>query len=190
VSVGQSFSLSCIGPRLGRGERGYTLLELLLIIVIMGILGASAIPVMNQSTQARQGASRDEVVRLFEFARGRAMASGVPSGVVVDTNADTLGLVTLSLAGDIVDMVDPVDGGIKFTNLANEYAGVAINSFVNGDGNSGDGTVWFDFRSEPHVRNENSGVFDSVFSQNATMTLSTGTLIVIHSYSGLIEERQ
>ena len=190
MRIGQYPFVNGVGPRISRGEYGYTLLELLLIIVIMGVLATSAIPVINQSVQARQGASRDEVVRLFEFARGRAMASGVPAGVLVDTNENTLTLVTLSQGGDVVDIVDPIDGGVKFSNLDNEYAGVAINSFVNGDGSSGDGAVWFDFRSEPHTRDGISGDFDSVFIQNATVTLSTGTLIVIHSYSGLVEERQ
>ena len=189
MSIGQSPCFCGVSPRINRVGYGYTLIELLLIIVIMGVLATSAIPVINQSVQARQGASRDEVVRLFEFARGRAMASGVPAGVSVDTTSNTLTLVTLSLAGDIVDIVDPIDGGVKYANLANEYAGVAVNSFVNGDGSSGDGTVWFDFRSEPHTRDDVSGDFDSVFTQNATVTLSTGTLIVIHSYSGLVEER-
>ncbi len=168
---------------------GYTLLELMVIVILMGILSATAIPVLNQSTRARQGASRDEVVRLFEFARGRAMAGGIPAGVVVDTSTNMLRLVTLDDGGEIVNIVDQVDGGIKQSSLAIEYSGVAINSFVNGDGTSGNGIVWFDFRAEPHIRDDDTGVFNSVFAQNATLTLSTETLIVIHAYTGLVEER-
>ena len=188
MNDGQDSKLRNGRRRVMRAGSGYTLLELLLIVVIMGILASSAIPVLNQSTRARQGASRDEVVRLFEFARGRAMAGGVPAGVVVDTSDNTLRLVTLDENGEALDMVDPIDGGIKQSNLSNEYAGVVIDSFVNGDGSSGDGVVWFDFRSEPHTRDD-TGAFDSSFSQSATLTLSTGTLIVIHAYTGMVEDQ-
>jgi Tfp pilus assembly protein FimT len=171
------------------GIRAYTIIELLLIVVIMGIVASSAIPVMNQSVQARQGASRDEVVRLLEFARGRAIAGGVPAGVVVDTGNGTLSLVPLDSGGAITNIVDPIDGQSKQTNLGSEYAGVLISSMVNGDGNSGNGTIWFDFQAEPHTRNEVTGVFDAVFSQNATISLSTGTQIVVYAGSGMVEEQ-
>lgn len=174
---------------LSRAMGGYTLIELLLIVVIMGIVATSAIPVLSQSVQARQGASRDEAVRLFEYARGRAIAGGIPSGIVVDPSSSTLRLVTLDENGTIINILDPIDADIKQSDLSNEYAGVSINSFVNGDDSSGSGTVWFDFRAEPHTRNETTGVFEAVFSQNATLTLSTGTLIVVHFNTGFIEDR-
>jgi len=186
----QWHSIRRINPaRHGRLAGGYTLIELLLIVVIMGIVAVSAIPVMGQSIQARQGASRDEAVRLFEYARGRAIAGGIPSGVFVDVNNSTLRLVTLDDDESIINMLDPIDGGIKQTALSIEYAGVSISSFVNGDGTSGSGTVWFDFRAEPHTRNEITGVFDALFAQNATVTLSTGTLIVVHANTGFVEDR-
>lgn len=181
----------CYGCRRGalplRG--GFTLIELMVVVVILSILSASVIPMMSQSVQARQGASRDEVVRYFEFARGRAIAAGVPVGVFVDTNNGVLQIVTISDAGAIVNVTDPINGKIKQVDLGDEYGGVSIGSFVNGNGNSGNGTAWFDFQAEPHTRDGISGVFDAVFTQNATVTLSTGTLIVIHAGSGLVEER-
>jgi len=173
----------------GTCRRGYTLLELMVIVVIMAILASSVIPVMDQSVQARQGASRDEVVRYFEFARGRAIAGGNPAGVFVDTVNSTLRIVTLNDAGAIIDLDDPIDGRIKEVDLGEQFAGVSIGSFVNGDGVTGNGTVWFDFQAEPHTRDDITGVFDEIFTQNGTVTLSTGTLIVIHAGSGLVEER-
>jgi Tfp pilus assembly protein FimT len=165
---------------------GYTILELLLIVVIMGIVSSAVIPVMNQSLQARQGASRDEVVRLLEFARGLAIASGVPVGVLVDMDTSSVGLVKIDSAGEITDVLDPIDGAPKQTVLSDEYAGVVISSMVNGDGTSGNGTIWFDFRAEPHTRDDVSGAFDEAFIQNATITLSTDVQIVVHAGSGLV----
>ena len=175
-------------PQERRG--GFTLIELMVIVVIMAILSSTVIPVLNQSIEARQGASRDEVVRTFEFARGLAIAGGVPVGVSVDTGNSTLGVVTIDEDGDIVDVIDQIDGEIKRVNLSNQYAGVSISSFVNGDGQSGDGMVWFDFEAEPHTRDEVTGVFDAIFTQNARVTMSTGILVVIHAGSGLVEDQQ
>lgn len=178
-------SIHCSAKQRG----GFTLIELMLIVVIMAILSSTVIPVMNQSIQARQGASRDEVVRTFEFARGLAIAGGIPVGVSVDTSNNTLGVVTINDAGGIANVTDPIDGQDKLVNLPDQYAGVSIGSFVNGDGNSGNGTVWFDFEAEPHTRDNSTGVFDAAFAQNATVTMSTGALVVVHAGSGLVEDR-
>jgi len=176
--------------RLIRSRRGgYTILELMLIVVILGIVASTAIPVMNQSIQARQAASRDEVFRLLEFARGRALASGMPVGVVVNTSTSSMRLVTINSDGEVLDVVDPLDGRSKESDLTAMFAGVSIYSMVNGDGGSGDGTIWFDFRAEPHTRDEESGAFDAVFSQNATITLSTDAQIVVHADSGLVVQQ-
>lgn len=168
---------------------GYTILELMLIVVILGIVASTAIPVMNQSAQARQAASRDEVLRLLEFARGRALAAGMPVGVVVNASTSSMRLITIDSEDEVLDVVDPLDGRSKESNLSEMFAGVSIVSMVNGDGTSGDGTIWFDFRAEPHTRDEVSGAFDAVFSQNATITLSTDAQVVVHAGSGLVVQQ-
>lgn len=171
-----------------RLRKAFTVYELLVVVVIMGIIAVSATPVLSQSIEARQAAARDEVVRLLEYARGRAIATGFPAGVRVDTNESTLRLVTISEAGAIVDLSDPINGASMGANLSLEFAEVQISSFVNGDGNSGTGTVWFDYQAEPHTRDDVSGVFDAIFVQNATITLSTGVSVVVHADSGFVED--
>ncbi len=163
--------------------------ELLVVVVIMGIVAVSATPVMSQSIEARQAAARDEVIRLLEYARGRAIATGFPAGVRVDTSDSTIRLLTINDAGAVVDLSDPINGESMIANLPREFAEVLISSYVNGDGGSGTGTVWFDYQAEPHTRDDVSGVFDAFFIQNATITLSTGTRVVIHADSGFVENQ-
>ena len=170
-----------------RSRSGFTIMELLLIVVIMAIIATTAVPMISQASDARQAAARDEVVRLFEFARGRAMASGMPVGVEIDTASSSLRLVTINTAGGIVELADSIGGGTMGSSLTNEFSGVTIDSFVNGDGASGDGTVWFDFLATPHLRNDVSGAFDEVFSRVSTLTLSTGGLVIVHADSGFVE---
>ena len=177
---------SCLHAQI---RRGFTLLELMVVVVIMSILASSVIPMMSQSTQAKQAASRDEVVRYFEFARGRAISGGVPVGVVVNSTDNTLRIITLDDDGDIINAIDPIDGEVKSVNISDVFSGAGISSFVNGDGVSGTGTVWFDFQAEPHTRDDVTGDFDALFSQNASLTLSTGTMVVVHASSGYVETR-
>ena len=173
----------------GAFRRAYTMMELLLIVVIMAILATSAVPMISKASDARQAAARDEVVRLFEFARGRAMAGGVPVGVQVDTSESSLRLVSLDDSGSIVGLADSISGGEMGSNLNAEFSNVRIDSLVNGDGASGSGTIWFDFLATPHLRNDLTGAFDEAFTQVATLTLSTGGMVIVHADSGFVEAR-
>lgn len=165
------------------------MMELLLIVVIMSILAVSAVPMISKASDARQAAARDEVVRFFEFARGRAMAGGVPVGVEIDTGESSIRLVTLDESDGIVGLVDSISGGEMGSDLSIEFSGVLIESLINGDGASGDGTIWFDFLATPHLRNDVTGTFDEVFSQIATLTLSSGGMVSVHADSGFVEAR-
>lgn len=167
---------------------GFTLVELLVVVVIMGIIAVSVLPTVSHASSAQAGVARDEVVRMLEYARARAGTTGEPCGVSVDTNDPGVGILTVGDGGDggIEAVIDPIGNTEKAVDLGSAFGGVSVESFVNGDGSGAAGTVWFDFLSVPHVR-ESDGSFDGWFTQDAVITLSSGAVIVVRKHTGVIE---
>lgn len=76
-----------------RTQQGFTLLELLIVVVLVGILAAIALPSLMSSIQSQQGNSVEaEFAQDFAWAQSQAV-SGVP-GVQVTLNTDCSWTVT------------------------------------------------------------------------------------------------
>ncbi len=164
---------------------GFTLIELMVVVVIMGVVSVSVIPAMGNVRAMRQGAARDDLVRYIHVARGRAVASGSSRGVQVDLSDSSLRIVKLDALGAVEIETDPLTNAARAINLSTLYPGVTIEGMTNGDGAGGSGIVWFDFESNPMTYNTSSEVF-SLNTQTVTITLSSGEQIVVYPYSGTI----
>jgi len=170
----------------GTRPTGFSLVELMVVVVIMGILSASVIPAMSSVRLMREGAARDDVVRYLNFARARAMASGVEHGVQIDLANSSMTLVSIDSLGAIQTDIDPLTGLTRTVSIADLYAGVSITSMTNGDGAGGSGTIWYDFESNPMTYDSFSSSF-IVNALSATITLSSGDQVVVYPYSGTTE---
>lgn len=54
-------------PRLARGARGFTLIEVMVVIVILGVLAALVVPrVMNRPDEARAVAARQDIAAIMQ----------------------------------------------------------------------------------------------------------------------------
>ena len=88
----------------GRGDRGYTIVEVLLVVVILGILGTVAGPRFFDNDAFDERAYYDELVSALRYAQKTAIASGC--AVRVDVGVTSYALTQQSAAAGHCDVSD------------------------------------------------------------------------------------
>lgn len=65
----------------GRPQGGYTLLELVLVLVILGVVAAAAVPTLTASAQHKLELVAEEAAAAIRFARSESLRTGAPHGI-------------------------------------------------------------------------------------------------------------
>ncbi len=131
-------------------RRGFTLLELLAVVAILGIAAAMLIPSMSQTGVLRIQAAVRTVISDITFAQSDAVAFQERRALVFDTDASSYRVV--SVPGSEIDiesntMFDPTrTGGLYVVNFLDDAFGGARITDVNFDGES---TLIFDALGGP-----------------------------------------
>ena len=63
-----------------QGERGYSLLELLAVVIILGIAASVAIPDISTTNPNKLDLAAEEIAQAMRFARSEAVRTGEPRG--------------------------------------------------------------------------------------------------------------
>jgi len=166
----------------------FTMIELMVVVILMGIVAVTVMPAMDNVRLMREGAARDDVMRLLELARARAMAVGSPNGLSINLESSSFTLVHITGSGEIETVIDPLTYQSRTLSLPVTYPGVTINSMLNGDGEAGSGIVWFDFEANPHTRDLNGG-FVVLNDEDVRIELSSDETVVVHAFTGVVELR-
>jgi len=135
------------------GRRGFTLLEVAVVVMITAILAVAAMPAMGMLGDARRSAAAECVERTLSSARARALASGVPVGLRIDPATGAMACVEILNPGEAPTPVTSALGEAETALvISTAYAGVRMTEVVGPDGGTGATTVWFGIDGTPQRR--------------------------------------
>jgi prepilin-type N-terminal cleavage/methylation domain-containing protein len=133
-----------------RGRHGFTLVELIALMVITSIVAAVAVPALASMTAARRRVAARMVQRDIAFARERALATGTVHWVVFAAGADTYSVLAVDPAdpgrAGATAIADPATGREMLVRLnSGEFAGVDLTGAAFGAGSE----LGFDWLGRP-----------------------------------------
>lgn len=140
----------CLSGRAGTFRRGFSLVELVVTLAVVAIMAALAIPAVASLATSRRGFAARQLVRDLEFARRRAMATGLTTWVVFDAAADRYSVLVENAASPgragAQPLVDAATGRTMVQQLnSGDFAGVDLITAAIGAG----AEVGFDFNGRP-----------------------------------------
>ena len=176
-----------MSPTRHHARRAFTLAELVVVMILLSVLSAAAIPDFRTVERARKHALAREVQRRLSFARSWAASTGAPAGVALDPAAGTITLMRIAQSGDPPTIIPTPtgDAGAPW-RIAADFPSAVILSVEHGDGSSGAGTIWFDADGKPHLRDGDGGYIED-FTQDAAVTVSGPAEITVRRLTGLVE---
>ena len=171
---------------------GFTLIELIAVIVIMSILAVSVTPAISSIDTARLTGAAREVSRLLESARSQAVAAELPSGVAVDIPAQSISLYSVVRPGGrAIPTPDALGNPTPTLFLGTRFAGIRITSMTNGVAGSKWDAIWFGPLGEPFAGTSvgpapgNRGRF--VTDARIVLTGGRSQTVLVHRLTGLVE---
>jgi prepilin-type N-terminal cleavage/methylation domain-containing protein len=133
---------------------GFTLVEMIAVLVLVSIMSLTAIPSLARMDSARESALATECERLLRFARAAAVSSGLPTGLRIDLENQSIGVSVVDEAGEVASLDRDATGQPLMLGVADAFGGARL--IEAGDSGSlasgGIVTIWFDFDGTPHSR--------------------------------------
>lgn len=169
-----------------RNRAAFTLAETIAVLVITGIMAIVSAPAFASLLRLRHASLATEIERRLVFARAYSVAASAPTGVRFNTSTQRISLMTIASTGAAPTALGSTAGGTA-TTVVSEIAPGASLSSVTLNGGTTYSTLWFDYKSVPHVRNESTGAFVSNLTSDATITTSGSHTITVRRLTGLIE---
>ncbi|MFZ4574432.1 MAG: prepilin-type N-terminal cleavage/methylation domain-containing protein [Phycisphaerales bacterium] len=170
-----------------RSARGFSLIEISIVVIIIGIVAVSAIPAFSHLSATRRAAAGGEIERMLCHARARAVAEGRPHAIRIEVSSGRLTPYEISSQGSAPTVSLTSDGRTdEGLLLPTAFPGVSLSQFIGGDGvASASGWIWFGTDGSPQTRNASGGLVAEC-TQDASLTVSNGDTIVVTRRTGAI----
>ncbi len=169
-----------------RGRCAFTLIEMVAVIVLLGVLAATATPVLANMQRGREAALAREAERRVELAAATALSTTFPTGVQFSIVNQTMTLLEITASGAAPTTITPT-AGAKFPDMSVStiFPGTSITTVDLADSGSPE-TIWFDYDGSPQTRNVD-GTNPVALTRDAVITFKGGHTLTIRQITGLIE---
>lgn len=172
------------GPRRLQRGGGFTLFELVAVMVVVGILAGAAIVSMSTTTGNRPAMAGKQLLRDMTFARQRAVATGTRSWVEFDTTNHTWTILaeppdTAPSRSNATILVDPASGSNFVQTLD---AGQFVNVQITGVDFDTEDWIGFDWLGRPLKKTAET----TPLTNNGTVTITGGHTVTVDKDTGNI----
>jgi len=102
------------GPAVRFAARGFTLIEILIVIVILAIAAMTAIPMMGSAASVQIRSAGNMIAADLEYAKSLAISKGQNFWVVFDEGAESYSIEGLDTVGNRITIPHPVKKGFPY----------------------------------------------------------------------------
>ena len=175
----------------GSHSKGFSLLELLLVLMVVGIVAVAAIPDLSSGDHHRLKLAAGEIAGAIRFARSEALRTGEPHGFQLQTTDARIRVISADTGSNPwtprYDVEHPGDHDFYDIELADHpYATIQVivrNASFHGSCNDPD-MIYFDTRGTPWCGDGSGPLLEQY-----DLTLSFGgqsRVVSLHSITGRV----
>lgn len=118
---------------MSRSEHGFSLVELLIVVTILGIVATVAVPDISTTNASRLGLAAEEIANAMRFARSESIRSGAPRAFIQQSAEKRIRVfrpdTSLSPWSPVYDVYHPLSKQLYDISLA-EHSFAAVNTVV------------------------------------------------------------
>ncbi|MBX3359924.1 MAG: prepilin-type N-terminal cleavage/methylation domain-containing protein [Phycisphaeraceae bacterium] len=166
---------------------GFSLLETMVVVAIIAILSAVAVPMVASRAEMKEAAACADVAGLLRTARALAMATGDVCGVSIDRSKGVIEIVVSAKAEHGLDAIEAASGaGTGTVLLSSVYGGAAVTEVGGAVSDGGREYIWFGHDGVPR-RAGAAGIVIGIAEHDALIEIGEAARVRVYAYSGAIE---